>query len=63
MVSSKTGKIKKATGDFAVRKGVTQKPLADIDFYGEIFSNATFSSVLVSQALQYLLVKMLTEVK
>ena len=59
MVSSKTGKIKKATGDFAVRKGVTQKPLADI----EIFSNATFSSVLVSQALQYLLVKMLTEVK
>ena len=28
------GQIKKAKGDFSVRKGLTRKPVADIDFVG-----------------------------
>ena len=32
---TKKGKIKKVTGDFGVRQGVTQEPLADVDFFGE----------------------------
>ena len=28
------GQIKKVKGDFAVRKGVTKEPVADIDFVG-----------------------------
>ena len=27
--------IKKAKGDFAIRRGITQKPLADIEFVGK----------------------------
>ena len=32
---TKKGTIRKATGDYAVRKGLTQKPLADIEFVGK----------------------------
>ena len=32
---NKKGKIKKVIGDYKVRKGVTQMPLADVDFVGE----------------------------
>ena len=28
------GKIKKTPGDYEVRKGVTVKPVADVEFYG-----------------------------
>ena len=31
--------IKKVTGDYSVRQGVTQKPLADIDFCGKFYNN------------------------
>ena len=34
---NKKGNIKKSLGDYAVRKGVTQLPLADVNFFGEIF--------------------------
>ena len=43
---NKKGKIKKATGDYAVRKGVTQEPVADIDFYGEILEDYQESQLL-----------------
>ena len=33
---NKKGKIKKVTGDYATRMGVTQEPLADVEFYGEL---------------------------
>ena len=32
----KKGKIKKSTGDYSVRKGLTQKPLADVQFIGSL---------------------------
>ena len=32
---NRRGKIKKTLGDYATRKGVTQEPIADIDFYGK----------------------------
>ena len=32
---NRKGKIKKSTGDFDVRQGVTQEPLADVDFFGK----------------------------
>ena len=32
---NKRGNIRKTTGDFAVRQGLTQRPLADVDFVGK----------------------------
>ena len=34
---NKNGNIRKTTGDYEVRKGLTKKPLADIDFVGKLF--------------------------
>jgi hypothetical protein len=36
---NKRGKIKKVTGDYATRMGVTQEPLADVEFYGELITS------------------------
>ena len=33
---NKRGNIRKTTGDFAVRQGLTQRPLAEVDFVGKI---------------------------
>ena len=39
---NKRGKIKKVLGDYAVRKGVTQKPLVDVEFFGELCFDKNF---------------------
>ena len=38
------GQIKKVKGDFAVRKGVTKEPVADIDFVGNDSFPPSFSN-------------------
>ena len=37
---NKKGKIKKQIGDYNVRKGLTQMPLADVDFVGNVLRDA-----------------------
>ena len=51
------GKIKKTPGDYEVRKGVTVKPVADVEFYGRFLEKlldvlqerevASFNSIYV----------------
>ena len=49
------GKIKKSDGDFDSRKGVTQRPIADIDFFGEIIIDINnYAAVLPIYILCYL---------
>ena len=42
----KRGKIKKVTGDYAIRMGVTQEPLADVEFYGELIMILDFDNMI-----------------